>query len=113
MWRGFSEEDDTWEPAVRFSSWVGGVRTLAGVAAFCAAHDGAAEETPVDLVYKQLKQPATELTYYELVSKAEVLKGACIDDSDLDHAVVTPTPAHTAQVSRVHEIAMEGATMRE
>jgi hypothetical protein len=38
---------------------------------------------------------------------AEVLKGARIDDSDLDHAVVTLTPAHTVQVMCVHEIALE------
>ena len=103
-WHGFGEADDSWEPAARFPSWVGGARALA---ACQASHDGAAVEAPVDLVYKQLKQPATELTYYELVSKAEVLKGASIDDSDLDHAVVTLTPAHAVQVSRVHEIALE------
>ena len=64
-------------------------------------------EPPLDLVYKQLKQPAKELTYYELVSRAEVLKGAKIDDSDLDHTVVTLTPAHVAQMANVHEVALE------
>jgi hypothetical protein len=103
-WQGFGEADDTWEPAARFSSWVGGGRALA---VYQASHEGTAVEAPVDLVYKQLKQPATELTYYELVSKAEVLKGASIDDSDLDHAVVTLTPAHAAHVMHVHEIALE------
>ena len=44
---------------------------------------------------------------HPLRSKAEVLKGARIDDSDLDHAMVTLTPTHAAQVMHVHEIALE------
>ena len=61
---------------------------------------------PVDLVYKQLKQPAKDLSYYELVSAAEVLKGAQIDDSDLDHAVVTLTSANAALLACVHATAV-------
>ena len=67
---------------------------------------------PVDLVYKQLKQPAKDLSYYELVSAAEVLKGAQIDDSDLDHAVVTLTSANAVLLACVHATALaaeEGA----
>ena len=48
-------------------------------------------------------EPPTELTYYELVSAAEVLSGARIDDSDLDHAVVTLLPAHAEAMARVSE----------
>ena len=55
---------------------------------------------------KQLKQPATDLSYYELVSAAEVLKGAQIDDSDLDHAVVTLTSANAALLACVHATAV-------
>ena len=81
---------------------MGGARALA---AYRSAHEGATPEA--DLVYKQLKQPPTELTYYELVSAAEVLSGARIDDSDLDHAVVTLLPAHAEAMARVHTVAME------
>jgi hypothetical protein len=36
------------------------------------------------------------------VSAAEVLSGARIDDSDLDHAVVTLLPAHAEAMARVN-----------
>ena len=102
-WHGYNEADDTWEPPARFPTWVGGARVLA---AYRSAHEGAAPRE-ADLVYKQLKQPPTELTYYELVSATEVLSGARIDDSDLDHAVVTLLPAHAEAMARVHTVAME------
>ena len=109
-WHGFDEADDTWEPPERFATWVGGARALA---AYRASKGGAPAEASPALVYRQLKQPPEELTYYELVSRAEILKDAGIDDSDLDHAVVTLRPAHLEQVARVHAIALDAGSDTE
>ena len=57
-------------------------------------------------VYKQIESPPEELTYYELVSRAEVLRSARIDDSDLDRAILTLLPEHSEQLARVEAIAL-------
>lgn len=91
-WCGFDEQDDSWEPPSRFASWVNGRRTLAE---YQSQHSGA--QPPPDLVYKQVKESPTKLCYYDLVSAAEVLHGARIDDSDLGYARVVLLPEHAAQ----------------
>ena len=90
----------TWERAASFASWVNGERALA------AFPVGTAAEAPADLVYKQIELPPEELTYYELVSRAEVLRSARIDDSDLDRAILTLLPEHSEQSARVEAIAL-------
>lgn len=76
------------------------------LAHFQLAQQDSTAEPPSDLVYKQVKKPADELTYYELVSAAEVLRGARIDVSDLDRAVVTLLPQHMEQLMRIQAIAL-------
>ena len=57
-------------------------------------------------MYKQAKPSAEDLCYYDLVSRAEVLRGAHIDDTDVDCARVTLLPMHADQVARVHATAI-------
>ena len=108
-WQGYDASADSWEKAPSFASWVNGERALE---AYQVAHENAAAKPVADLVYKQVSLPADELMYYELVSQAEVLRGALVDDSDVDHAIVTLLPEHTAQLVQVDAAALAARNRR-
>ena len=50
--------------------------------------------------------PTDQPTYYEMVTCAEVLKGATVDHTDLRRGCITLLPRHTEQMQRVHARAM-------
>ena len=102
-WQGYNANADSWQKLPSFASWVNGERALE---AYQVAHENVAAKPTADLVYKQVSLPADELMYYELVSKAEVLRSAIVDDSDIEHAIVTLLPEHTAQLARVNASAL-------
>ena len=95
-WKGYDASLNSWERASSFDSWVNG---CAALAAFLKT------PPPPGLVYKKIAEKPADRCYYELVTKAEVLFGASIDDTDLDRAVITLRPEHTEQLARVDAVA--------
>lgn len=95
-WKDYDASHNSWEPASKFDSWVNG---CAALAAFLKL------PPPPGLVYKKILEKHGDRCYYELVTKAEVLVNASIDDTDLDRAVITLRPEHSEQLARVDALA--------